>query len=36
MKQDVPQADDEAIKVKEQAILEMGKLYADQKKAGGL
>ncbi|XP_059171604.1 26S proteasome non-ATPase regulatory subunit 11-like isoform X2 [Physella acuta] len=36
VKQDVPQADDEAIKVKEQAILEMGKLYADQNNANEL
>uniref|UniRef100_A0A2C9JVC2 PCI domain-containing protein n=1 Tax=Biomphalaria glabrata TaxID=6526 RepID=A0A2C9JVC2_BIOGL len=33
---DVVQADDEAIKVKEQEILEMGKLYADQNKANEL
>ncbi|BFZ01295.1 hypothetical protein BsWGS_04334 [Bradybaena similaris] len=36
VKQDVQQADDEAIKVKEQAILEVGKLFADQKKANEL
>ncbi|XP_005092362.1 26S proteasome non-ATPase regulatory subunit 11 [Aplysia californica] len=36
VKQDIPQADDEAIKVKEQAILEVGKLLADQRKANEL
>ncbi|CAG5134610.1 unnamed protein product [Candidula unifasciata] len=36
VKQDVQQADDEAIKVKEQAILEVGKLFADMKKANEL
>lgn len=35
VKQDIQQADDEAIKVKEQAILEVGKLYADDKNANG-
>uniref|UniRef100_A0A0B7AKS8 26S proteasome regulatory subunit Rpn6 N-terminal domain-containing protein n=1 Tax=Arion vulgaris TaxID=1028688 RepID=A0A0B7AKS8_9EUPU len=36
VKQDIQQADDEAIRVKEQAILEVGKLFADQKNANEL
>ncbi|CAG5120199.1 unnamed protein product [Candidula unifasciata] len=36
VKQDIKEADDEAIRVKEQAILEVGNLFAEQKKADEL